>query len=227
MAKKLYLIDASSYIYRAFFAIRELSNSKGQPTNAVFGFTNMLLKVIRDYKPDYLAVVFDSKEPSVRKIQYAEYKAHRPVMPAELQSQIPYIKDVVKGFRIASFEQDGIEADDIIGTICTKLKKNVEVVIISGDKDMMQLIGPKVSMIDTMKDKTYHATDVEEKLGVGPELVVDFLGLTGDSSDNIPGVPGVGPKTAQKLLQQFHSLEKIYSHLDELPQEKLRNSLKE
>ncbi len=227
MAKKIYLIDASSYIYRAFFAIRELSNSKGQPTNAVFGFTNMLLKVIKDYKPDYLAVVFDSKEPSVRKTQYAEYKAHRPVMPHELQSQIPYIKNLVKGFRIASFEQDGIEADDIIGTICTRLKKDLEVVIISGDKDMMQLIGPNVSMIDTMKDKIYHEKDVEEKLGVGPLQVADFLGLMGDSSDNIPGVPGIGPKTAQKLLTKFNSLEKIYVHLDELDQEKLRANLKE
>ncbi len=225
MAKKLYLIDASSHFYRAFYAIPVLSNSRGMPTNAIFGFTNMLLKIVRDCKPDYLAIVFDSKEPSVRKNRYAHYKANRPTMPHDLQIQIPYIKNLVQGFNIAAFEKDGIEADDIIGTICKKCKKDLDVIIVSGDKDMMQLIEPTVMMVDTMKNKTYGPQDVVEKFGIKPSMVVDFLGLMGDSSDNIPGVPGVGPKTAQKLLETYGSIEGIYKHIDEIEKAALKENL--
>jgi DNA polymerase-1 len=222
----LFLIDGSNYIYRAFYAIRELSNSKGFPTNAIYGFTNMLMKLCRDWEPDYIAVVFDSKGPTFRHEAYGEYKANRKAMPDELIPQIPKIKEVVRGFSMPVLEKAGMEADDIIGTLVKKYSgADFTTVIISGDKDLMQLVSEDVLMMDTMKDKTYDIEGVKERFGVGPEKVVEILGLAGDSSDNVPGVPGVGEKTAQKLVKEFDDLEGILENLDKVKGAKLKENL--
>ena len=165
--KKLFLIDGSSYIFRAFFAIRGLSTSKGLPTNAIFGFTSMLLKILKDLKPDGVAMVFDTKAPTFRNELYEEYKANRPEMPDDLAVQIPYIKKIVNAFRILSLEQEGYEADDLIGTIAKKAEQDgLEVVIVSGDKDLLQLVSPKVTILDTMKDVQKGLQAVKERFGV-------------------------------------------------------------
>jgi len=222
----LFLIDGSNYIYRAFYAIRELSNSKGFPTNAIYGFTNMLMKLCRDWEPDYIAVVFDSKGPTFRHEAYEEYKANRKAMPDELIPQIPKIKEIVHGFSMPVLEETGMEADDIIGTLVKKYSgPDVTTVIISGDKDLMQLVSANVLMLDTMKDKTYDIEGVKERFGVGPEKVVEILGLAGDSSDNVPGVPGVGEKTALKLVREFDGLEGILENLDKVKGTKLKENL--
>ncbi len=222
----LFLIDGSNYIYRAFYAIRELSNSKGFPTNAIYGFTSMLMKLCRDWEPDYIAVVFDSKGPTFRHEAYAEYKANRKAMPDDLIPQIPKIKEVVRGFAMPVLEETGMEADDIIGTLVKKYSgTDLTTVVISGDKDLMQLVSDDVLMMDTMKDKTYDIEGVKERFGVGPEKVVEILGLAGDSSDNVPGVPGIGEKTAQKLVREFDGLEGILENLDKVKGTKVRENL--
>jgi DNA polymerase-1 len=222
----LFLIDGSNYIYRAFYAIRELSNSKGFPTNAIYGFTNMLMKLCRDWEPDYIAVVFDSKGPTFRHEAYGDYKANRKAMPDEMIPQIPKIKEIVRGFSMPVLEETGMEADDIIGTLVKKYSgADVTTVIISGDKDLMQLVSEDVLMMDTMKDKTYDIEGVKERFGVGPEKVVEILGLAGDSSDNVPGVPGVGEKTALKLVREFNGLEGILENLDKVKGAKLKENL--
>jgi len=223
--QRLYLIDGSSYIYRAYFAIRHLSNSRGMATNAIFGFVNMLLKVIRDEAPDHLAVVFDSKGPTFRKELYPDYKANRAAMPEDLVPQIPYIKQLVKAFRMPALEKPGFEADDIIATLARRFAgEELEVTIVSGDKDLMQLVTDKVHMLDTMKEKLYGPAEVAERF-LSPEKVIEIQALAGDTSDNIPGVPGVGEKTAFKLIEQFGDLENLLANLDQVKgklQEKLR-----
>ncbi len=224
---KLYLIDGSSYIFRAFFGIRQfLSNSKGLPTNALYGFTNMLIKVVRDEKPDYLAMVFDSKAKTFRHKKYPKYKANREVPPEDLAQQFPYFEPLVDAFDIVSLKQDGFEADDIIGTLSLIGKnKGLDVVIVSGDKDMMQLIDDQISMLDTMKNKQIRQEEVVEKFGVPPEKVIEVMGLMGDSSDHIPGVKGVGPKTATDLIQKYGSIQNLYDHVDEIEKKKLKEKL--
>src|SRR5512139_3015598 len=152
---RLYLIDGSSYIFRAFFAIGHLSNSRGTPTNATYGFTQMLLKVLKDHQPDFVAVVFDSRAPTFRSHLYKEYKANRPEMPESLTPQIPYIKKIIEGYRIAMLQMDGYEADDIIGTVTRKLESEVHVVVITGDKDLLQLVNERVEIYDTLKEKRF------------------------------------------------------------------------
>ncbi|MBI4383288.1 MAG: DNA polymerase I [Nitrospinae bacterium] len=229
MTKKptLYLIDGSSYIFRAFYAIRQnLSNSKGLPTNALYGFVNMLLKVVRDERPDFLAVTFDSRAKTFRHEMYPEYKANREVPPEDLQQQFPYFRPIVEAFNIACLQKDGYEADDIIGALAKRAEREgMNIVIVSGDKDMMQLIGPHVHMLDTMKEKRFEEKDVVEKFGVAPKQVIEALGLMGDSSDNIPGVSGVGPKTAAELIQKFGSIENLYKEIDKIDKIKLREKL--
>ncbi len=229
MAKKqkLYLIDGSSYIFRAFYGIRQfLSNAEGLPTNALYGFTTMLSKVVRDEKPDYLAVVFDSKEKTFRHDMYPEYKANREVPPEDLAQQFPYFEPLVEAFNIVSLRKDGFEADDIIGTLAKMgEKEKMEVTIVSGDKDMMQLISPHVHMLDTMKDKRFEKPEVIEKFGVPPEQVIEVMGLMGDSSDHIPGVKGVGPKTATELIQKYGSIDALYKNIDEIEKAKLKEKL--
>ena len=223
----LFLIDGSNYVYRAYYAIRELSNSKGFPTNAIYGFTTMLLKLLRDWKPEYIAVVFDVKGPTFRHEAFEAYKATRRPTPDDLILQIPYIKDILHGFSIPVLERQGLEADDIIGTLARKYAdKNIKTVIVSGDKDMMQLVSDNIMMIDTMKNKTYDVEAVKERFGVGPEKVIEILGLTGDQSDNIPGVPGIGPKTAQRLIEEFGSVEGVLQNIDKVRNPKTRESLR-
>jgi DNA polymerase-1 len=223
----LFLIDGSNYVYRAYYAIRELSNSKGFPTNAIYGFTTMLLKLLRDWKPQYIAVVFDLKGPTFRHEAFEAYKATRRPTPDDLILQIPYIKDIIRGFSIPVLEMQGLEADDIIGTLARRYAdKNIRTVIVSGDKDMMQLVSDNVVMIDTMKDKSYDVEAVRERFGVGPEKVIEILGLTGDQSDNIPGVPGIGPKTAQRLIEEFGSMEGVLQNTEKVRNPKTRESLR-
>ena len=224
----LYIIDGNSYIYRAFYAVRGLSTSTGQPTNAVLGFANMLLKVMRDKQPDHVAVVFDPKGPTRRHVEYQEYKAHRPPMPRDLIPQIPYIHELVRAFRIPVFVEEGQEADDVIATVARKAREaGLSVVIISGDKDMLQLVGPGVSVYDTLKEKAYGPAEVQERFGVLPDRVVEIMGLMGDASDNIPGVPGIGEKTAQALIKEYGTIENLLARAHEVKRPKLRQSLME
>ena len=223
---KLILVDGNNYAYRAFYAISNLSTSRGLPTNAIFGFTNMLMKLMRDESPQYMAVVFDMKGPTVRHDMFKDYKANRKPMPEPLRPQFDYIKRIVQGFSIPVLEKEGFEADDIIGTLARRFAaEGLQIVIASGDKDLMQLVTEDIIMIDTMKNVTYDREEVEKRFGVGPEKVAEILGLMGDSSDNIPGVPGIGAKSAQRLMEQFSSMEEIFLHPEKIYNAKLRNSL--
>ena len=221
------LVDGSNYIYRAFYAIPLLTNSKGFPTNAIYGFTNMLLKLLRDLTPDYIVMTFDLKGPTARHEEFVDYKSTRKPMPDDLIPQIPFIKDVVRGLSISVLEKQGVEADDIIGTLAKQAsKRDWRTAVISGDKDLMQLVDENVTMIDTMKDKTYDVAAVKEKFGVGPDKVVEILGLMGDTSDNIPGVPGIGPKTAQRLIEEYGSVEEVIKNSENLRNVKLRETFR-
>ena len=226
--KRLFLIDGSSYIYRAYFAIRHLSNSKGEATNAVYGFVNMLLKVVREQAPDHLAVVFDAKGPTFRKELYPDYKANRAQMPEDLVPQIPVIKALVKAFNMPAIEKQGFEADDIIATLAKKFAaEGLEVTVVTGDKDLMQVVSERIQLLDTMKDQVSGLAEVEARFGGTPDQVIEVQALAGDSSDNVPGVPGVGEKTAVKLIQQFGSVENLLANLGEVKgklQEKLRDN---
>ena len=226
-AKSLYLIDGSSYIFRAYFGIRQfLSTSTGFPTNALYGFIHMLQKVVKDEKPDYLAVAFDSKEKTFRHKMYEDYKANRDAPPEDLAKQFPYFEPLVQAYNIHGVRVPGYEADDIIGTLAKKAAtEGFKVVIVSGDKDMMQLIGPDIRMLDTMKNKWFGVEEVEEKFGVTPDKVIDVMGLMGDSSDHIPGVKGVGPKTASELIRKFGSIHEMYERIDEVDKAKLKEKL--
>ena len=224
----LALVDGSNYIYRAYYGIPALTNSKGFPTNAIYGFTTMLMKLLRDLAPDYIVVTFDLKGPTTRHGEFEDYKATRKPMPDDLIPQVPFIKDVVRGFSVCVLEKQGIEADDLIGTLTIKAgEKGWRTAIISGDKDLMQLISDSVTMVDTMKDKTYDAAAVKEKFGVGPDKVAEILGLMGDTSDNIPGVPGIGPKTAHRLIEEYGSVEAVIENAEKLHNVKLRESFRQ
>ena len=227
-AKKgtLYLIDGSSYIYRAFYGVRHLSTSTGVPTNAIYGFGTMLNRVLRERNPVYMAIALDAPGPTFRHDLSPAYKANRPRMPEDLSEQIPFIKRLITALGIPYMEIPGYEADDIIGTLATWASdQGAEVVMISGDKDLLQLVNPKVHMWDSMKDEVFGPAEVEKRFGVPAYQVVEIMGLTGDSSDNIPGVPGIGPKTAQRLIKEFGSIENLLSALDKVSKEKERKRL--
>jgi len=213
----LYLIDGSSYIYRAYYAIRHLSSPSGHPTNAIYGFIQMLLKLIKDHDPKHLAVVFDAGRITFRTGLYPEYKANRAAMPDDLRQQVGPIREVVRAFNIPALELAGFEADDIIGALAARYSAlGGRVVVVTGDKDLMQVVTENVTLLDTMKDKRSGLAEVNERFGVGPDLVPDILGLAGDSSDNIPGVPGIGEKTAIKLVQEFGSLDALLERAGEV-----------
>ncbi|MBW2689518.1 MAG: DNA polymerase I [Deltaproteobacteria bacterium] len=221
--QRLFLIDGSSYIYRAYYAIRHLSNSQGMATNAIYGFTNMLLKVMREQQPDQLAVIFDSKGPTFRKDIYPEYKANRSAMPEDLVPQIPYIKRVVEAFNLPGIEKPGYEADDIIATLAGRFAaKGMDVTVVTGDKDMMQIVNDRVCLLDTMKDKVFGPAEVAERFG-GADKVIEVQALAGDSSDNVPGVPGIGEKTAKALIDEFGDIETLLSSLDQLKGKRREN----
>ncbi len=222
----IYLIDGSAFIYRAYHAVTPLSNSKGMPTHAVYGFINILLKVLRDKDPTYLAVAFDAKGPTFRHEQYPEYKANRPSMPDDLAVQVPYIKKAVQAYNIETLEEQGVEADDLIATAAVHFARaDHPVVIVTGDKDLFQLISPMITVWDPMKDKIWDRDAVLKKYNVPPEQLLDLFALMGDKSDNIPGVRGVGPKTAEKLINRFGSLEKLLDNIEGLGKKKVYENL--
>ncbi|MBI3899453.1 MAG: DNA polymerase I [Gammaproteobacteria bacterium] len=206
----LVLVDGSSYLYRAFHAMPNLSNSHGEPTGAIYGVANMLRKLLADYQPAYVAVVFDAKGKTFRDDIFAEYKANRAPMPSELSQQIESIHAIVQALGLPLLQIEGVEADDVIGTLARRATASgLHTLISTGDKDMAQLVDAQVTLVNTMTDTTYDRAGVVDKFGVPPECIVDYLALVGDSVDNIPGVAGVGPKTAAKWLQQYGSLDAL------------------
>jgi len=224
----LYIIDGNSYVYRAYYAIRSLTNSKGFPTNAIFGFTNMLMKIIRDKQPEGLVVSFDSPEPTERHMLFGQYKANRKETPTDLVEQLPHIRRVIEAFRIKIFELPGYEADDLIGTIAKKAASGgANVFIVTADKDMMQLVDDRIKVYDPMKDRILDRDYVIGKFGVGPERVTEYMALTGDAVDNIPGVKGIGEKTAKELLAAFSSIDELLEHPERIGREKLRTLITE
>ncbi|OIP38866.1 DNA polymerase I [Candidatus Desantisbacteria bacterium CG2_30_40_21] len=239
---RLFIIDGHNMAYRAYYAVKALSTTKGISTNAVYGVTHMLLKLLRDEqalqlqeaapiadKKPHMVVVFDTPAPTFRHKQYPEYKATRKPMPEDMRPQMELIKQVISGFNIPVITQEGYEADDIMATIATKCQDMVdEVVLVTADKDILQMVNEKIVVQTSKKGISdvviYRQDNVHERLGVLPEYIADFLGLTGDSADNIPGVPGIGEKTAQSLIQEFGHIEKIFANLDHVS-EKIRNKL--
>ncbi|MGB5115604.1 MAG: DNA polymerase I [Providencia rettgeri] len=211
----LILVDGSSYLYRAYHAFPPLTNSAGEPTGAMYGVINMLRSLVMQYKPSHVAVVFDAKGKTFRDELFESYKSHRPPMPDDLRAQIEPLHSMVEAMGLPLLVVSGVEADDVIGTLACEASRNGTPVLIStGDKDMAQLVEPNITLINTMNNTILGPDEVQEKYGVPPELIIDFLALMGDSSDNIPGVPGVGEKTALALLQGIGSLEKIYENLE-------------
>ncbi|HWH23197.1 MAG TPA: 5'-3' exonuclease H3TH domain-containing protein, partial [Allosphingosinicella sp.] len=228
----LYLVDGSSYIFRAYHRLPPLTNRHGLNVGAVYGYTTMLWKLAADLEkadgPTHLAVIFDASAKTFRNDMYDQYKAHRPPPPPDLVPQFPLIRDATRAFSVPCIEEDGLEADDIIACYAkAALKEGWKVTIVSSDKDLMQLIEPGLDMLDTMNDRRIGRDYVIEKFGVGPEQLGEVLALMGDSVDNVPGVPGVGPKTASQLIQQYGSVEGVLSHLDEIKKPKLKQNLEE
>ena len=225
----VYLVDGTAYVYRAFYAIRQqLSTSAGVPTKAVFGFKNMLQKLVQQEKPQYLGVAFDERGPTFRHEMDPNYKANRPPMPDDLEVQIPYIHRLVEAFNIPTIRLQGYEADDILGTLARRFEtQGCDVVLVTSDKDLCQLVTEHTTILDTMKEQRFGVAEVKERFGVEPRYVVDFLGLMGDSSDNIPGVPGVGEKTARQLLEEFGNLDALLEQVDVVKRPKLRESLRD
>ncbi len=222
----LVLIDGPNYVFRAFHAIRHLSNSRGEPTNAVFGYVQMLKSILGRLAPTHVAVAFDPKGGTFRNQMYPEYKAHRPPMPEELAEQWPKVLEVTKAFNLPLICIENYEADDVIATLAKEAAaEGWDVTIVSTDKDLMQLVNERIHMLDTMKDIEYDPAAVKEKWGVGPTGIQDLLALAGDSSDNIPGVPGIGPKTAVQLLEAYGDLEGVLARAGEIKQNKRRENL--
>ncbi|WP_070990126.1 DNA polymerase I [Halofilum ochraceum] len=219
MAEKppLILVDGSSYLYRAYHALPALTNSAGEPTGAAYGVVNMLKRLLADYGPERMAVVFDAKGPTFRSEIYAEYKAHRPPMPDDLASQIEPLKHTVQALGLPLLSVEGVEADDVIGTLaCRERDDGGDVLISTGDKDLAQLVDDRVTLVNTMNQETLDTAGVEKKFGIPPDRIIDYLALVGDTSDNIPGVPKCGPKTAVKWLSQYGSLDGVIEHADEV-----------
>jgi DNA polymerase I len=215
--KKLVLIDGSSYLHRAFHALPPLTTSKGEQTGAIYGVINMLKKTINNYAPDYIAVIFDAKGKNFRHEMYPQYKASRPPMEDSLKTQIKPLQDIIQAMGLPLIIVEGVEADDVIGTIARKAaKEDFKVLISTGDKDIAQLVNKNIIMVNTMTNTTMDEKGVQKKFGVSAEQIIDYLTLTGDTSDNIPGVSGVGPKTATKWLEQHGSLENIVKHAEEI-----------
>lgn len=215
--KPFILVDGSSYLYRAFHALPALANSKGIPTGAIYGVINMLKRLLADYHPEYMAVVFDAKGKTFRDELYEDYKATRTAMPDELARQIEPIHHIIKALGLPLIMIEGVEADDVIGTLAIAAKEQgIQTLISTGDKDLAQLVSAEITLINTMSNTLYTIEKVIEKFGVPPESIIDYLALVGDSSDNIPGVPNVGPKTAAKWLQQYQSLDNIIKHAAEI-----------
>jgi DNA polymerase-1 len=227
-APKAFLIDGTAFCYRAFYAIRGLSTSQGQPTNAVYGFALMLGALRQKHQPEYLAVAFDAGKPTFRHERFAEYKAQRPPMPDGLVSQLALIQRLVEAWRVPTFRVEGFEAEDLLATAARRIAgQGVDVFLVTGDKDALQLIGPHVKVFNPHKDNgiVIDASQVIERYGVGPERIVELMALMGDDIDNIPGVPGIGEKTGSELLKRFGSLEALFARLEEVPSASVRAKL--
>jgi len=219
--KRLVLIDGHAILHRAYHALPPLTTSAGELVNAVYGFTTMLLRVVDELKPNYLIVAFDTPKPTFRHAEFVGYQAQRPKMEDELAGQIEKVQRIVRALGIPIFAVEGYEADDVIGTLAKRAaKRKIEVVIATGDRDMFQLIGPEIKIYAPVKGmseaRIFDYQAVEEKMGVKPEQMVDYKSLVGDPSDNYPGVPGIGPKTAAQLLHQYQTMDNLYKHLDKL-----------
>ncbi|MFA5287680.1 MAG: DNA polymerase, partial [Candidatus Omnitrophota bacterium] len=228
-SKRLYLLDATAFCYRAFYAVRGLNTSFGQPTGAIYGFVNILNKIIKDNKPKYLAVCFDVSRDTFRSKVFAEYKIQRPPMPDDLSSQIPLIKEIVSAYGFSIIEKEGFEADDLIANFAKRAKAyKVPVTIVSSDKDILQLVSDGVEVFSPYKDAgiTYDANMVEERFGVKPDQVADVISLMGDSADNIPGIPGIGEKTALGLIKEFGSLDNLLKNVENISKEKVKQAIK-
>jgi DNA polymerase-1 len=210
-AKTIYLVDGTSYIHRAYHAIRNLTNSQGLPTNAIFGFTRMLVKLLDEKNPEFGAVAFDVKGPTFRHEIFKDYKATRPPMPDDMAVQIPFIREIVYGFSLTVLEKPGYEADDLIGTIARwGADQGFHIVIVGGDKDFRQVLSKHTVMWDSMNDRLTDYSVIKRDYGLEPEQITEVMALAGDTSDNIPGVPGIGEKTAISLIQQFASIENLF-----------------
>lgn len=220
--KKFVVIDGMAIIYRGYYALPPLTTRQGELVNAVFGFTTILLNMLEKVNPDYLAVAFDLKGPTFRHESYEDYKGTRAETPDDLIAQIPRIRDIVQAFQIPMLEREGFEADDLIATLAERLRDEaeIELLIVTGDMDLTQLITDRVKLLAPLTGfndvKTYDIAAVHEKYGLRPDQMVDYKALVGDTSDNIPGVPGIGPKTASSLLQQYETLDGVYAHVDTL-----------
>lgn len=230
--KTLLIVDGHAMIHRAFHALPPMTSANGTPTNAVYGFFNMLYKAIQDFKPTHLAITFDTPVPTFRKELLEEYQASRPSLPDELTIQFAIIKELLTADGIPCLEKAGFEADDVIGTLATTYKNDdTDVYILTGDKDILQLVQPHIKVImpkiGLSNVVVYDPEKVLEKMGVPPDQIPDYKALAGDSSDNYGGVKGLGPKTAIGLLQQFQSIENMYANIDKVEREKLRDSLLE
>ena len=231
--ERLMLLDGYGLVYRGYFALPPLTTSRGELVNGVFGFASIVLRGLQDLQPDYLAVSFDLPGPTFRHEQYAEYKATRVRMPDDLRDQFPKVREVVKALRIPVYEMPGFEADDVIGTITQKLEsnENLETTIVTVDLDMLQLVTPRTRLMTTRSgvENTviYDVARIDERFGLRPDQMVDYKALKGDPTDNIPGVPGVGEKTAAKLIREFGSLDAMFERIDEVNPEKLRDKLRE
>ncbi|UCD55828.1 MAG: DNA polymerase I [Candidatus Omnitrophota bacterium] len=228
--KRFFLIDGNSFCYRAYYAIRHLSNSKGQPTNAIYGVITMIKKIIKEEKPDMIAVAFDLKGPTFRHEKFKDYKITRKPMPEDLVSQLPHIKRLLKAYNIPIYEVQGYEADDVLATLAQKCAKtkNIDTYIVTGDKDMLQLVGPHIKVYSPHREGfVYDEKAVREKFGIGPDKITDLMALMGDTSDNIPGVPGIGEKTAIELMKEFKSLDQILKNPDRIKSESRRKKIEE
>lgn len=221
----LVLVDGSSYLYRAFHAFPPLTNSLNEPTGAMYGVLNMLKSLISQVQPSHIAVVFDAKGKTFRDEIFEQYKSHRPPMPEELRSQILPLHNIIRALGIPLLVVEGVEADDVIGTLAVQASRAGKKVLIStGDKDMAQLVDENIMLINTMNNTLLDCEGVLEKYGLPPELIIDYLALMGDSSDNIPAIPGVGEKTALGLLQGIGSMAEIYANLDKVASLSLRGA---
>ncbi|HDZ76345.1 MAG TPA: DNA polymerase I, partial [Desulfobacteraceae bacterium] len=224
--EEIYLVDGTAYVHRAYHAISPLSTANGLPTHAVYGFTTILRRILRERNPSCLAVAFDTRGPVFRHRLYPLYKANRPPMPDDLAAQIPYIRRIVQAYNILCLEHDDLEADDLIASVTKQLTaKGCRVMIVSGDKDLLQLVSDTVSWWDPMSDRLMDPKAVKKKYGLDPGQLLDYFALTGDSADNIPGVPGIGPKTAQKLIDRYGNLEGLYAEVDGMKPSKLKERL--
>lgn len=224
--RHVFLVDGSGFIFRAFFALPPMTRSDGTPVNAVYGFTNMLMKLLEDTDADHIAIIFDAKRENFRNEIYPDYKAHRPPAPDELVPQFALINEAVEAFGLPAIQMEGFEADDLIATYAKHAQEaGADVTVVSSDKDLMQLVSERVCMLDTMKNQVTGPDQVVEKFGVGPDKVVEVQALAGDSVDNVPGVPGIGPKIAAELINKYGDLESLLSHAEEIKQPKRRQNL--